>query len=68
VSTLSERLARVFGLSLVPPALWFVTSAIFQIHKPTLAHLAITWLVSLVALAQVEHRRHRNETVRWPTE
>jgi len=68
VSTLSARLARIFGLSLVPPALWYITSAIFQVHKPMLAHLVITWLVSLVALAQVEHRRRRNETIRWPTE
>lgn len=68
VSTLSQRIARIFGLSLLPPALWYLTSALFQVHHPSLAHLLITWIVSLVVLARVEHRRHRNERVELPAD
>lgn len=66
VSTLSQRIARVFGLSLLPPVLWYLTSALFQVHHPRPAHLLITWVVSLVALARMEHRRHHNERIEWP--
>ena len=65
---LVNRLARVLGISLVAPIAWGTAYLLAPkiIPEPSLPALFAIWLASLIAVAQIEHRRYRRERIRLP--
>ena len=65
VDGLSRRLLVMAFLSLAPVALWVGLHAVRgpEIPPPTPAGAGILWIVSLVVLTQLEHRRRRTERI-----
>jgi hypothetical protein len=62
---LTGRLARVLGASLVLPAAWGLGHLLAPqlLPAPEFHWLVGIWLVSLLAVAQIENRRHTRERI-----
>jgi len=61
--SLTHRLARIFGLSLIPELIWLFGYLIAPRFFPqlNLGGLLGLWLVSLIAIAQKKQRHHREQ-------
>ena len=65
VGGLTARLLRLLAISAVLPVGW-LGAALLAPHRvplPTFEALGLAWVVLLVFLAQLEHRRHRRERI-----
>ena len=65
VSELSFRIGRIALLSLAPVSMWWCTHllGIKHVPIPTIEWSLVIWILSVVAIAQVEHRRRRSERI-----
>jgi hypothetical protein len=68
VSGLAARLRRVLVVSALPPGGWWAGATIAPgaLPEPGPVALGVVWAVSVVWIAQVEHRRHAREHVALP--
>ena len=65
VQHLTGRLARVFAVSLLVPALWWLGALALPALVPVAEARALgaAWLAGFVVVAQIESRRHRREQI-----